>query len=161
MALESSDRTFYSVADSICTQCQICFSIVTACIPVTKPFLDGFASGMLGNSLRHKIPRNAQATKYYMNTLPGGRHGHRPQSNDAIEDESQGAGLNLGSSAAAVGAESDIAKADLTRRFSISSMRSDQMIINRTDQWSVRYEDHSELSNETLHGPSQAGHSTV
>lgn len=96
-----------------------------------------------------------------MNTLTGGRHDHRSQGLDAVEDEPRGADLNLGLSAAAVGPESDIAKADSTQRPSISSMRSDQMIINRTDQWSVRYEDLSELSNEAFHGPSQASHSTV
>ena len=116
---------------------------------------------MLGNSFRQRIPRSAQAATYQMHSFARGLHTHHSKKPDAVGDNSERPNLNLGTSAAAVGPELDSAKADLAERGSISSLRSDQMIINRTDQWFVHYEDHSKLSDEALNGPSQAGHSGV
>ncbi|KAI9843103.1 MAG: hypothetical protein M1838_002859 [Thelocarpon superellum] len=49
--LSSSDQTFDNVNFSICTQIDMNLSIVTACLPLLKPFLDKIPSGVM--DIRH------------------------------------------------------------------------------------------------------------
>ncbi len=154
-ALEAPDKTFNSVASSICTSCEICFCMVTACIPVTKPMLDGFASGKLGNSLRQDIPRNAQVVSYAMHTL---RSALRPQhqklnvSNESLEAPEP----SIVPGHAVTSKSPEVMKRDAAERPSISSNRSNQKMIRRTDEWIVHYDNDPELSSESLRNLSQA-----
>lgn len=155
------DWTFRSVETSICTQSEICSSIVTACIPVAKPFLDGFASGRLGNSLRLRIPRKAQVESYVMPTIESGPRAQQPRNADNVFDTILGPDADLGTTAVATAQKTGSNHKHHVQTASISSTRSDEMIIKRIDQWSVQYEDKSKISNESLGGSVQAGRSAV
>lgn len=52
----SRDATFDAVNYNILTQVVLSISILTACIPCLKPFLDSFDSGMMGVSFKDRIP---------------------------------------------------------------------------------------------------------
>ncbi|KAJ5929894.1 hypothetical protein N7454_006844 [Penicillium verhagenii] len=54
-ASSSTTMTLYSFETIVTTQLVLCISVLTACIPCLKPFLDAFDSGMLNVAL-HKPP---------------------------------------------------------------------------------------------------------
>ena len=50
----SSDRTYDSLNLWIITEIAVNLSVVTACVPFSKPFADGVQSGVLGGDIRFK-----------------------------------------------------------------------------------------------------------
>lgn len=117
-------------ATTITTECVLCVSIMTACIPCLKPFLDAFDSGMLNVSLHKRIGggsnSNSYGNAYAMTSMSKGVKESATRSR-YMEDEIEG----LGTSAAAFAVTSP--GQPLGRRDST-------LVIQRTDQWSVRCE---------------------
>ena len=160
-ALKASDRAFELVASTIITECQVCISIVTACIPVAKPFLDAFASGMLGTSFQQRIPRNAQTDSYQMQHIRSHRHTQHLRLTEASSGDTRSPMSDFNSAKVTKPQVTGILGKRPARRRSNSSAQSDRMITRRTDQWLIQVQDKSKLSNETLDGPSQGIQSTV
>jgi hypothetical protein len=159
----SVDPTFDSVAYSISTQCQATFSVIAACIPTLKPFMDRAESGMLNVSLKS---RPAGGTYGYQNSYimqplskgsgklsntsgkgpafgsRGSQHGKKHPG--PVESNVQ----NLfrpdrGNPQSVVLAQkgrylSDVHQDDME---SVDSAGSDKMIIRKTTAWSIQYED--------------------
>ena len=130
----SSDFTFSSVNSAITTQCVLSLTIFTACIPCLKPFIDGFDSGMLGVGLHRRALAGSSGNRYELGDIKNtkdssmrSRIGHK---------EVKG----MGYSAAIVAAEREEPICRREDSGSISCTKSDQMIIKRTDQWHVQYE---------------------
>ena len=126
---------FDSVDSGIASQCLVSMSILTACIPSLKPFLDGFESGMLGVSFK---PQGGtfNGNSYEMSSSNGGGRSARPRNPD-VKD-------NTGAYLAAISSQRSRNSPGETG--SVDSGKSDAMIIKRTDQWDIRY--------ETSHAPS-------
>ncbi|GKZ30158.1 hypothetical protein AbraIFM66950_008017 [Aspergillus brasiliensis] len=124
---DMNDATFATI---ITTECVLCVSVMTACIPCLKPFLDAFDSGMLSVSLNKRIGggsnSNSYGNTYTLTTMTKGVRESVTRSR-YLEDEVEG----LGTSAAAFAVTSP--GQPLGRRDST-------LIIQRTDQWSVRCE---------------------
>ena len=158
----SVDPTFDSIAYSISTQYQATFSVIAACIPTLKPFMDRAESGMLNVSLKSRPA--------------GGTYGY--QSGYIMHPLSKGSGKfsNTGSKGPALGSRGsqhgkkhpgpvkgnvqNLFRPDLgnaqsvvsaQRRQSLSgghqddiesvdSARSDKMIIRKTTAWSIQYD---------------------
>ncbi|GKZ22825.1 hypothetical protein AbraIFM66951_004949 [Aspergillus brasiliensis] len=124
---DMNDATFATI---ITTECVLCVSVMTACIPCLKPFLDAFDSGMLSVSLSKRIGggsnSNLYGNTYALTTMTKGVKESVTRSR-YLEDEVEG----LGTSAAAFAVTSP--GQPLGRRDST-------LVIQRTDQWSVRCE---------------------
>ncbi|OJI83584.1 hypothetical protein ASPTUDRAFT_120390 [Aspergillus tubingensis CBS 134.48] len=125
-----TDMNDAAFATTITTECVLCVSIMTACIPCLKPFLDAFDSGMLNVSLHKRIGggsnSNSYGNAYAMTSMSKGVKESATRSR-YMEDEIEG----LGTSAAAFAVTSP--GQPLGRREST-------LVIQRTDQWSVRCE---------------------
>ena len=126
----SPDMTPYAFQTTVITQCVLCISLMTACIPCLKPFLDAFETGMLNVSLHKRIGGGSNSNSYGNSyALAGMSRGKRENviTSPYVEDEIE----MLGSSAAAFAITSpEDSRVD----------RSPTMVIQRTDQWSVRHE---------------------
>ncbi|KAI2863616.1 hypothetical protein CBS147320_6453 [Aspergillus niger] len=126
----STDMNDAAFATTITTECVLCVSIMTACIPCLKPFLDAFDSGMLNVSLHKRIGggsnSNSYGNTYALTSMTKGVKESATRSR-YLEDENEG----LGASAAAFAVTSP--GQPLGRRDST-------LVIQRTDQWSVRCE---------------------
>ena len=133
-AYSSSDFIFFSVNSAITTQCVLSLSVFTACIPCLKPFLDGFDSGMLGVGLHRRTPAGSKANTYEL--------GNFRNTKDSVMHSRIGSGevKGMGYSAAIVAGDSEGSRSRREDSGSVSSTKSDQMIIKRTDQWHVQYE---------------------
>ena len=68
----SSDPTYDSLAYSIATQCQTTLTVVVACIPSLKPFMDRAASGMMAVSLEPRSGTYGNPNSYAMHSLSKG-----------------------------------------------------------------------------------------
>ncbi|OOF96812.1 hypothetical protein ASPCADRAFT_129879 [Aspergillus carbonarius ITEM 5010] len=126
----SPDVTNAAFATIITTECVLCVSLMTACIPCLKPFLDAFDSGMLNISLHKRIGgasnSNSYGNTYALTSMSKGVKESATRSR-FMEDEIEG----LGSSAAAFA---------VTAPGEPLNNRNSKMAIQRTDQWSVRCE---------------------
>ncbi|KAJ5083380.1 hypothetical protein N7456_012807 [Penicillium angulare] len=127
-----ADMNDDAFATSITTQLTLCVSLMTACIPCLKPFLDAFDSGMLNVSLHKRLGGGysnsygaAHANSYALGSMSRGAKESTTRS-QYMEDEIEG----LGSSAAAFAVTAPVRPANGTG----------SMAIQRTDQWSVRCE---------------------
>lgn len=69
-APNSADMTQSAFEARITTQCALCVTLITACIPCLKPFLDAFDSGMLGIGLRKR--NGGSHSDSYNNSCDGG-----------------------------------------------------------------------------------------
>lgn len=139
-----ADMNTAAFATSITTQLTLCLSVMTACIPCLKPFLDAFDSGMLNVSLHERIDGSysnsySNSNAYALMSITRGTKESRIRS-QYVEDEVEG----LGTSASAFAVSPPV-------RPAVGSA----MSIQRTDQWSVRHEyvDHKEA--ESLGGETE------
>ncbi|SLM40532.1 hypothetical protein LPUS_11350 [Lasallia pustulata] len=130
----SSDFTFFSVNSAITTQCVLSLTIFTACIPCLKPFLDGFDSGMLGVGLRRRAPAGSSGNLYGLGDISNTKDSsmRSPIGHKEIK--------GMGYSGTIVAAETEESTCRREDSGSISSTKSDQMIIKRTDHWHVQDE---------------------
>lgn len=130
-APNSTDMTQSAFATRITTQCALCVTLITACIPCLKPFLDAFDSGMLGVGLRKRNGGSRNDSYRNSYTLASMSRGAKdtPTRSRYLEDEAEG----LGTSAAAFAFTSPVKPQQLEGI-------SPSMGIQRTDQWSVRCE---------------------
>ena len=118
---------------AIATQILISIAITTACIPSLKPFLDSFESG----ALRLDLSRSGQeyaSQSYELSAMK--RSGLRSKVRDVDESRNEGTGYLVAVSTHRPRAENG----------SVDSQDSDAMIIKRTDQWTVQYDDASTAS---------------
>jgi hypothetical protein len=113
------------VNTGITTQCVISISIMTACIPCLKPFLDGFDSGMLNISLQ-KRGASGLANSYRMRNM-------------ILERPLAPRGKNRLGYSVTVAASDANSLPQRQGSLSISSTKSDQMIIKRVQEWTVRH----------------------
>ncbi|MCJ1373577.1 hypothetical protein MMC20_004805 [Loxospora ochrophaea] len=138
-ALSSPDVTFSIVNADISTQCVSAISIISACIPCLKPFLDGFDSGMLGISLRRRANGREYSNNYKMRTFSSAKESALRSRSQ--EEENKG----LGHSAAIVATDLGSRRVNLgaghETNESVGSVKSDEMIITRTDHWHVQYDE--------------------
>jgi hypothetical protein len=159
----SVDPTFDSIAYSISTQWQATFSVIAACIPTLKPFMDRAESGMLNVSLKSRPAGGTYGyqTSYIMHPLSKGSgkfsntsskepasssRGSQPGKKHPGPVESNVQNLfrpDLGNPQSVVSAQrrqslSDVHQGDME---SVDSARSDQMIIRKTTAWTIQYED--------------------
>ncbi|KAH8696442.1 hypothetical protein BGW36DRAFT_381025 [Talaromyces proteolyticus] len=67
------DLTFAIVKSEIVTQCVLGVSIITACIPYLKPFLDTFSSGMLNAAVRNHHSAHGTQNELYALSIRKGR----------------------------------------------------------------------------------------
>jgi hypothetical protein len=126
-ATPSVDIGLYSFEVTILTQCNLCVSLMTACIPCLKPFLDAFDSGMLKVSmLKHATGSNSNS---YGNSYALGSMGRGVKESATrsryMEDEQE-----LGTAAAA---------------FAVTTPGkplggNNPLRIHRTDEWTVQSE---------------------
>lgn len=162
----SSDPTYDSLAYSIVTQCQTTLSVVVACIPALKPYMDRAESGFLAVSLEHrpvggtygygnsyhmrsmksKGPNSnvsQSSTKNTTRTKPNTRRPFRPDQFDhsAIVSSGRYDGEEAG-------------RGD--DRSSEDGAGSEKYIIQKTQAWNVSYEDDSQQQQEQAqaHNPS-------
>ena len=165
----ASDATWIAVNYNIVTEVILCISIMTACIPCLKPFLDGFESGMMGVSFKDRMPgssaNGSRAYKMrdlaYANTKSNNASMMRSQHNEKdeiIEDDPR---HKLGVSVEVVAdGPRDRSPGRNHRGDSgsvASSSKSDQMIIKKNIQWTVQYEDGPQPRNETSLSRRQSG----
>ena len=162
----SVDPTFDSIAYSISTQYQATFSVIAACIPTLKPFMDRAESGMLNVSLKSRPAGGTYGcqSSYIMQPLSKGSGKFSNTSSKGPALGSRGSGRSqhgkkhpgpvesnvqnlfrpdLGNPQSVVSAQrrqslSDVHQGDME---SIDSARSDQMIIRKTTAWTIQYED--------------------
>ncbi|KAJ5797943.1 uncharacterized protein N7503_007239 [Penicillium pulvis] len=130
-APNSTDMTYSAFETRITTQCVLCVSLITACIPCLKPFLDAFDSGMLGVGLRKRkggTQSDSYGNSYALASMSRGAKEATTHSR-YIEDEIE----ELGTSAAAFAVTSPAKPQQLGET-------SHSTGIQRTDQWSVRCE---------------------
>ncbi|KAJ5517027.1 hypothetical protein N7527_008587 [Penicillium freii] len=128
-APNSTDMTHSAFATRITTQCTLCVTLITACIPCLKPFLDAFDSGMLGVGLRKRTGgsrSDSYGNSYALTSMSRGPK-DTPTRSRYLEDEVEG----LGTSAAAFAFTPPVKPQQLEEM-------SPSMGIQRTDQWSVR-----------------------
>ena len=132
----SSDITFDSVASGVVSQCLLGITILTACVPTLKPFLDGFESGMLGV---HFKPHGgtSKSDSYEMNASNSGNKSTLRSRTVDVKDNS-GPYLTAITSQRSRGSPGETG--------SVDSSKSDAMIIKRIDQWDIRYENSQTLS---------------
>lgn len=130
-APNSADMTQSAFETRITAQCALCVTLITACIPCLKPFLDAFDSGMLGVGLRKRNGGSRSDSYNNSYALASMSRGARKATTRSryLEDEVEG----LGSSAAAFAFTSPVKPQQL------EEIRP-SMGIQRTDQWSVRCE---------------------
>ncbi|KAJ5219380.1 uncharacterized protein N7498_001479 [Penicillium cinerascens] len=129
-----ADMNTDAFATSITTQLNLCVSLMTACIPCLKPFLDAFDSGMLSVSLHKRVGGGygssygaAHENSYALASMNRGPKESNIRS-QYTEDEIEG----LGTSAAAFAVTAPVRPANGTNS---------AMAIHRTDAWSIRCED--------------------
>ncbi|KAJ5538223.1 hypothetical protein N7494_007702 [Penicillium frequentans] len=130
-APDSTDMTYSAFETRITTQCVLCVSLITACIPCLKPFLDAFDSGMLGVGLRKRkggSHSDSYGNSYALASMSRGAKEATTRSR-YMEDEVEG----LGTSAAAFAVTSPAKPQQLGET-------SHSTGIQRTDQWSVKCE---------------------
>ncbi|CAI7668089.1 unnamed protein product [Penicillium palitans] len=130
-APNSTDMTQSAFETRITTQCVLCVTLITACIPCLKPFLDAFDSGMLGVGLRKRTGGSRSDSYNNSYALASMSRGAREATTRFLylEDEAKG----LGTSAAAFAFTSPVKPQQLQDI-------GPSMGIQRTDQWSVRCE---------------------
>ncbi|PYI07736.1 hypothetical protein BO78DRAFT_442615 [Aspergillus sclerotiicarbonarius CBS 121057] len=125
----SPDVTDAAFGTIISTECVLGVSLMTACIPCLKPFLDAFDSGMLNISLHKRLGggsnSNSYGNSYALTSMKGAKD--TTTRSRFMEDEVEG----LGTSAAAFA---------VTAPGQPLNERNSGMAIQRTDQWSVRME---------------------
>jgi hypothetical protein len=124
----SDDLIYNSIASGIASQCLLGMAITTACIPLLKPFLDGFESGALNVALKQSS--NSNGNSYEMSNS---NRGNKPTLRLRPGDGDDGAGYLTAISG----------KGARVSRGEAGSMEwgnSDGMIIKRTDQWEIQYE---------------------
>ena len=124
----SDDMFFNSIASGIATQCLLCVTIITACIPSVKPFLDGFESGMLAVSLKRPEGKS-NLNSYEMNN-----------SNSAYKSALRLRNMDGDGAGYLAAISGQRSRASQGKTGSLDSGKSDAMIIKRTDQWDIRYE---------------------
>ncbi|KAJ6021940.1 hypothetical protein N7540_007444 [Penicillium herquei] len=125
----SVDMTLYSFETTVTTQCVLCISLLTACIPCLKPFLDAFDSGMLNVALNKGTGgshSNSYSNSYALASMARVARDSATRF-QYVEDEVEG----LGTSAAAFA---------VTTPGKPFQAVSSAIAIQRTDQWSVRCE---------------------
>jgi len=172
----SVDPTFDSVAYSISTQCQATFSVIAACIPTLKPFMDRAESGMLDVSLKSRPtggtygyqgsyamqPLSKGSGKFSNTSSKGPALGSRGSQNGKkhagpVEPNVQNMFRpDRGNPQSVVSAQkgqylSNVHQDDME---SVDSVGSDKMIIRKTTAWSIQYED----DRPPLGHPSRAPH---
>ncbi|PYH89330.1 hypothetical protein BO71DRAFT_423081 [Aspergillus ellipticus CBS 707.79] len=109
----------------------LCVSLMTACIPCLKPFLDAFDSGMLNVAIRNRLAgtnSNSYSNSYALASMGRGLKESTTLSR-YVKDEIEG----LGTSAAAFAVTAPLDREE-------RGGREPDMSIQRTDQWSVREE---------------------
>jgi hypothetical protein len=161
--LISTDPTFDSIAYSISTQYQATFSVIAACIPTLKPFMDRAESGMLNASLKSRPAGGTYGyqSSYIMHPLSkgsgkfsntsskgpvfglrGSQHGRKHPG--PVESNVQNLFRpDLGNPQSVVSAQrrrslGNVHQDDIE---SVDSAGSDKMIIRKTTAWSIQYED--------------------
>lgn len=126
-----ADMNTAAFATSITTQLTLCVSVMTACIPCLKLFLDAFDSGMLNVSLHERIGGGysnsySNSNPYALVNITRGTKEFRTLS-QYVEDEVE----RLGASASVFAFTPPVRPANAV---------GSAMSIQRTDQWSVRRE---------------------
>ena len=118
----STDFTFRTVNTEILNQVVLSVSIISACVPCLKPFLDVFESGQMAVILRNGTPHSA-SNSYPMRS--------RGRENGGVSQPVTKAGnFSVSSTHHAMDAADSIS----------SDTRSDEMIINKRMEYTVRYE---------------------
>ena len=149
----SADLTFSTVNAGIATQVVLGVSIFTTCIPTMKPFLDSAESGALGLDMRHQGPGAYSSGSYKMNELSYAGKGSR------VTRSQVGGPPHMGYKVGVMATDRDKRSVQVTEHrlrdrasqgkneieFGVDSISShsrgsDEMIIKRTDQWTVHYE---------------------
>lgn len=158
----SVDPTFDSIPYSISTQCQATFSVIAACIPTLKPFMDRAESGMLNVSLKARPAGGTYGNQsgYIMNQISKGSGKFSNSNSKAPDFGSRGSQHgksypgpvesdlqymfrpDLGNPQSVVTSQrqqylSDARQDDME---SVDSAGSDKMIIQKTTGWSIQYE---------------------
>jgi hypothetical protein len=103
-------------------------AITTACIPLLKPFLDGFESGALNVSLKRRSNLNSNSCE-----LSNSNRDNKSTLRLRPGEGEDGAGYLTAISGKGVRVTRDEAG-------SLESGNSNVMIIKRTDQWHIQYE---------------------
>ena len=111
-------------------------AITTACIPLLKPFLDGFESGALNVALKRSS--NPNGNSYEMS--------NSNNSNKAALRLRPGDGEGRAGYLTAISGKGARYTQDETG--SMDSAQSDAMIIKRTDRWDIKYESAKASSSE-------------
>lgn len=126
-ATPSADIGLYSFKTTILTQLNLCVSLMTACIPCLKPFLDAFDSGMLKVSMRKHATgsnSNSYGNSYALGSMGRGLKESVTRSR-YLEDEQ---GLGTAAAAFAVTAPVKLYRGN------------NSLAIHRIDEWTVQSE---------------------
>ena len=130
---------FNSVVSGIITQCLLGISIISACLPALKIVSDAFDFGMVA------MPVKPVSTTYGLNSY---------EMKASANGEKRSAVRSLYVNGKDKLKET-VYEAAITshRSGSVDSERSDKMIIKRTDQWDISYENcHSQSTEEPRRG---------
>jgi hypothetical protein len=154
--MRDSHATFDAVNYNIVTQCVLSVSIMTACVPCLRPFLDSFESGFMLTSFKGRMPGGSNSLSYRMNNLAYANSGltnkgssqNYEKDNMSRSDESDRDPQNkIGVSVDVVADGQNDDQRTLRHHRGdgsvsvASSYKSDRMIIKKNVQYTVQYEE--------------------
>ena len=165
--VRSPDLTYDSLAYSIATQCQTTLTVVVACIPALKPFMDRAASGMMAVSLEPRSGTYGNPNSYAMRSLSKGhgtpskkRKGARlPDSKGSQNGTTTGPETTKNRSFRPDHSEHEVVISapnakQHKRDTSMDGAASDKFMIQKTTAWDVKFEDDTQQQQHHHRRPS-------
>jgi hypothetical protein len=139
---KNPDPTFDALPYLYCTQCHAIFSVIVACIPTLKPFMDRAYSGLMAVSLNQRVPGTTfgHSGEYAMQSLT-------KKSASGSNKGTNVSGNQLSSKAwrpDAVDHKTTITHGNGHKRDetgSINSIGSVKMVIRQTRDWNIQFDD--------------------
>lgn len=165
----STDPTYDSLAYHIATQCQLTLSVIVACIPALKPYMDRAESGLLTVSINKRGYGGTYGNpnSYHMQSMSNpnykisknSKHSENSNKSKSLPSQnndsySRATGFSAANQFRPDHAEhhvvvsapgrQDSDDAHRDDRPSMDGAGSDKMIIQKSTDWDVRYEDDAE-----------------
>jgi hypothetical protein len=166
----SSDPTYDSLAYSIVTQCQTTLSVVVACIPALKPYMDRAESGFLAVSLEKRAAGGTYGygNSYHMQSVKSNGNGPSSKSNTSQNGTKNNTRTKPDTNRPFQPDHSAVISAGKHDRdeagredegSSEDGAGSERYIIQKTQAWDVSYEDENEQQQpQPQNPPARASH---
>jgi hypothetical protein len=170
---KNPDPTFNAIIANILTEAALEYSLMSACVTSLRPFLRPFHSGQIvdsvgapGSGLRSGILSKSQDSYYMLSAIKGTNIDGASQTVKSIQRPSGSMGSHHGTTypgsvvlrpdrgdqQAVISPRSRQHSSKVRRDESVDSAGSDQMIIQKTKEWSVQYEVDHQSQGDASHG---------